>query len=689
VGEARWSSPRARLRVLRLERVDNDYVQFDLGPTHRITLHGRRSRLSSPRLAAVPYTYPTGWSALAMAPHAEPGARVILDGEPVPEIDGAEAPVRLEGVPVGITVFEAHVALADLVVEGKPTRTDAPAIAFAPAGGSIDAPTSARVKARFQVEPDPKTELALGGPFVGLGDGASASVWLELLPDRLVLRRERWVLAEAPLTRPSQSGVLVLERRVDAWRGALRRPGQEVPTAELEVIHPLPLRVPAAQAAWGSTAPRVRFAEVTLHGGPLDAARAELDATYAASGDPGQAARLLADPEPQGPLEQLRLGALHTVSASDPTWVAPGLRGAPNAGARRAVAAEAGAWLERAAEGLTAAGDAKLREAAQARAALAWIHAGDGVRAEAAAEALVQAAGLPAARAAFDALFLDRGAPALLTTFLDRTASVLGPEAREAGLRVVRVLAPERSAEVSGGLASLLMHQRPDPGTAAGRATLERALTLYTEADAPNLPTENREAARNGRGEVLLQLGRVEEALPLWERAASESNRYYEWTMLATCQTALGDLRGALVSQLTALARSPGNRALVRGLLRALDALAATGQHSGLVACALLAVERVHPGVVPEARARARALAEGAPEEPTADGHLALYARACLGETTVALTQGKGPGATLARARAGAPGDRRALFRYARESRVVHTLASLDPELAPLLQRRR
>ncbi len=665
LGEARWEGLRLTLRVRRVEPVDSENFAVRLGAGDGASqLHwSGRSRVLGTARVKVPLAL-DAWTSLDFAPGAAPGKRVRAGGVPLEALDAAAG----RGAPLGgvrFSVFEAHVALADVTVEGAPRRPDRPALAWAP--GAVG--RNARLAAAFSAG---GAAGASGGPVLALGDPAGEAYLLELDPLRgLCLRRGERLLAVAPVPRVQQErpGWLALEREGELLRGEVTLGDARY---ELTVADPLPLTAAALRAGYGSSAPALTFEAVAVHTRPATAGGATLPA------DPAAALAAL-EAAGDAPRTRWRRGALRLARAASPDWLAPELAG-PRAGpARAAEARRAAVDLEAAAAALE---DSPARRDALARALAARIAAADGEAAEARARELVADAGLERAREVFAALHWLEGRPVALEQLVSGVCSVRDVPTRDAGMRAALVLVPEEEARLCRERASNLRvaRPRPDPRTPEGRARLEQALQLLERAlTLGDDPTE----VHGYTADTLMDLGRFEQAAVAWTRALAAKDHWWGYTRRALCLAQLRRFREALLSALGAL-RCARTRGDVHDLVAKLAQAAAQSGAPGLAAVAAVALgEELPEGPRAQLRAQARELARVATAQLGPEADLARYAQVWLGEPLPPEHDpAAGPLALLAPARAGDAAARAALREAVRLDETVRQLALLDRELA-------
>jgi tetratricopeptide (TPR) repeat protein len=635
VGGARWRSAAVSFEARRRRTVDRDSFQVRLGqrtpgPVLSFTGLGRHvsaaigSRAGGTATCALPLD---GWLAVSLAPGAPAGARVLLDGAPVPALE-ATFEARPPDTIVILTFDEADLVLRGLEVEGEPLRLGSPALATAPAGG---APW--RVALAFERLDATGHD---GGPLVALLDAEGRAIALELDGPRLLLRRDDEALAVADVG-DVRRGWLLLERDGGALRG-LAGLG-EAGAVTLEAADPF--GGPGVRAAWGSSGPRVRALDVEVVAAGVDgpAASPALDAWRGAARD---------------------LARLACPRRADLSLAGKASEQRARRGALARASAEA---LELAAGSLSGV----VRRDAQARAALGYALAGlttdaDRLTSQALAE------GDARAREAFDALGPGFDAHRGLVDLLVKGWSPLeSPDLRDAMLTIARRVVPERDAELSLHEGEVLYERGRD---GEGRPAWERALARYRHARAAGgdltliAPRE---------GGVLDLLERREEALVAWREATRLNPDYvWWWRELARDLAALGHLDEAVVAALGGAARGGGNpthRALV------LELSTRPGVAPGVMLAAAWAVSRGVDRAVEE-----RVVVAARAARDAAAGRDADLMALVLGE---APPPGERPTATLARAARGEPDALAALSLAAAADDLVRHLALLDPALAP------
>ncbi|MCO5171432.1 MAG: tetratricopeptide repeat protein [Planctomycetes bacterium] len=247
----------------------------------------------------------------------------------------------------------------------------------------------------------------------------------------------------------------------------------------------------------------------------------------------------------------------------------------------------------------------------------------------------------------------------------------------QAALAAAEVLAPERLGLDAGAPRRRGPRAPPRPRTPAGRAALTRR-RVFERARAAGAPPREVDATH---ADVLMDLGRLEEALAVWDRALAHSaDHWWAWLRRGLCFQDLGRPDEALEAMLGALSFAPARADLQEAVL----ALAG-GAPPGLAGAALVALadargEPTGSPVWQAALERAR-LGQG---DGGRDGDLARYVLARSGAAPP--PSHARPTAVLAGACAGDARARDELAAAARRDRLVLHLARLDPALAPLLE---
>ncbi len=699
VGRARWLEPRISFSFRRSSEVDLDAFGVQLGSDResRLSFEGRSGRAAVGR-ESVPFSLGDVWHGVTFAPAAPPGERVVLDGQPVPALDiGAAAPTA--PTPILLRINEADMAFTAVEVEGTPRRPDVPASAETPTEAlSI----SARVAASFVRSSDDPGD---GGPFVALGDRDGERITLELDRHDLVLRVGDQLIASAEVTRADLSeGWLTLERRADLVT-ARARLGEVGRSVLLEGATPAPLRIHQVRTFYGSTAPAVRFRDVTVHdgGGDRGDARASLDRA-AASG----ALAPVDDARPaRSPVEGWRRGARLLAAVTDPHEAAPehfggGAGAGPGrepdavhdaAAARRAIARRAVTLLEGAAAEL----EGVARADALARAVLAAVVTRDAEAAVRLADELVRSVGATEARTRVDHLRTDPvdGRPALVRR-LGAGWGVLSwdPETAHAALEAADVLAgddDEAHASVLFHRAALTFARSEGPGRPPDPAAIDEALDLLDRADALGHSIARIESKRASLHEAA---GRPRDALAAWRRFIDhEPGHYTAWQRRSHLAEGLDRRDEALGSMLRALGVAARLSAKLlldlsqREADRDRPARALTGRWSFI-----LRADEAGITIREEARLdllrQAEQLDQASPK--TREGDLARWVRATAGTSIPADRLGSGPVGDVVRARALVEDDRDGARRLIRavddgDDELARALLRLDDELRPLL----
>ena len=646
VGRAAWLRPRLTVDLRRVAAEDADIVEALVGAGHglqraALVFSGRKLRVSvGPGQAR--YALAEEWTPVAFAPGAPSGERVRVGDLDTTALDAAADRVPEAGG-VAFSLTEANLGLRRVVVEGEPLRTDAPALAWAPAGAT----GAARVSAAFLLA----RESARGGPVLALGRDESARLEATLEGELRLTHADRLIAhRELPRDALEQGGWLALEAAGPLLRGELHTPRGDW---RVEGADPWRAAPPGPlEAGYGSSGPRVTFGPVEVWS--------------------------LAPRTPAGDLARWRAGAEVLRTVADPTAVPEALRGGSALGERTAEARRAAGLLAEAG----GRADGAVQADALARAALAWALAGDPSEAAAAAERLVAAVGQGPGAARVDALATWEGRPSLLDLLVRGLAPPAALRIRMAGMEAALVLVPERRPSTLVGIAGNIRLSRPRADTPEGRGALELALTKFAEAAAAGAPPGEVEGPW---ADTLMDLGRYAEALAHWERVR-HVDYWWNFRRRGDCLRALGRAAEATVAFLGALRLAPGRPDVHQALGQLIQQAQAQGQR-GLAAAALVALgrlldEQTRSQVLP----RARALASKAADAATADGDLARYALACTGGAPGAAASER-PEATLAAARGGDPEARERLGAAARRAEVVLHLAHLDPELRSLLDR--
>jgi serine/threonine-protein kinase len=674
IGDARWEAPRVSFGS-RAEYVDMTTFTVSVGEdaqgsgARTLTLDGREQYATTGR-RNVAYRKPLVAHPVTFAPGAAAGSRVLLDGRCVEPLDADSA---LGPAPGGLafTFNEGRFTIDDLAVEGRPVRPDVPATATAP----VSLGFWARVLASFSCEKE-----GSGGPFVALGAAGEDRVSLELDGSVLRLRHGEALLAsiEVPGPRPAR-GWLALERRGPSLE-AIAAVGTE--TRTISLVEPLPLAAKSVRASYGSTAPRVTFEEVLVHGGPEPSPASAFD-LLAATGHLDEADQVLAHSEALVTAEsKWRFAALALARVSDPRWAEPSLVGPPQLGERRQTARRAEQLLAEAAPGLPL----PARKDALARMILADVVAGEPDRAHAAALQLVELEPQATARARVDALERELGQPVLVKRLLAGYGGFSYEGTDETGVAArdaVLVLADDRVAEIA----------RLDALDAKRRKNFAGALAALERARASGY--EPRVVIEDDMGDLV---GEPPRALEYYRRALvlDPGNRSV-WDKVAKIENSLGHIEAieAALASFACWSARPGARdALIR-----FGSVAEDRGHVGLAAACLLAILETDDAPRDDMRTHALALARRAVAPPPSpdrirDGLLAAYvAQACgdpfpldpLDRSTAPLTK-------LRRARlivdAHDEAGARAVLREAiHEDPFVHALARLDPVLSLLLDR--
>ncbi len=709
VGRGRWIEPRVRVRLTAAREVDHDSVFLRAWPARResFVLDGRSgiARFGGGE-QAVPFDLVVNHD-LTLEIDTGDGGRITLDGRHLDALDRSLASLHtLEPTPVLVGLSEAAWRIASIEITGRLARADRPARATV-RGPALS--TTARVAVAFEVDGE-----GSGGPFVEIGTPAGERLVAELDGTRLVVRLGDVELGAAEVAASTRrpSGVLVLERRDDILRAeaTVRAADGDDETGVVEVALPWPVAVHEAAAAWGSTAPRVRFDAVAVDVGGGDDDRSSADAAIARGASLDEIAAILDpdaivdDPGRRG-RRCWRLGAERLARVTDPERVPPALVGPsgdpPDHTERRrrtrrrgVLAREALALLEEAAERLD---DPVARSDVLARACVAAVVAGQPDAAEALLRGLLRACpSREVARERLDRLEPGRPVDGWVESFSRGSGvAALEVEIADAGLRVAAGL-------VEPQLVGKILYQRAEvahvrarnvtsgPITGAPpRAVVdhgERALALLAEA-ARATPWETSEyRVARCRGEVLVTLGRWANARDALRSAIEHSPRpeWYLHSQLAHSLGALEQPEEACLEALTAFGLAP------RQMASQLERLGADLHQARLLGRGdvVLLLARTVSGVgrdevIDHAERMLNAGAVGV------EADFALYAILRAGGVPPPDAEpGAGPGGDLVRARLAAlrgdADEARRLLRSARRDRFVAAFVALDPELEGL-----
>ncbi len=675
VGRAFWTEARL-VMDLRAETIDATNMALTRRPASgpKLGMEARRgwlyagSAASAASLARASFAFPGPWRRLEVDTSRERG-RVLVDGREIAGLgDGLAPDDRPSAIVLNIT--EMALSVGSFEVTGRAHRGDHAARALVPgplAGG-------ARIEATFR-----RDGPGVGGPLLALVSAEGDAIELEADRSDLVLRHGRRELARARLgEEPPRRGRLVLERRADALIGRFEpdpEDADEVAAVQLAAGDPFPLRGGGVRAAYGSTAPRIRFDEVTVFGAieadPLLAAfdAAADGALLDAVGGPSARARW-------------RAGAarLRTVveSAAAPAGVF-GERGAPR---RLQVGLAATTDLLAAAAGL----EGPARTDALARAVLAAVVAG---QLELAREAALAVATEPDGRRVLDELHVFGGDPMLLTVLAE--GWIVSPADDEASYETALEAADLVLADGDPRRGAVLHRKALLYGFHRGHG--EEALELLGRARRHGMDPVvcDGDAAR-----LLARLGRYDEALARFEAALAGRPDvwFYWWSMGAVLA---GEGRGAEAVEAFVAALSYANRPnlavdLRRILLEGAETIAPGHLAAGfLVLHQLVRPESLPEGAHAQLRVRALAAAARASGDPmtSRDAALATHVRVVLGERPRLPDAGGPPVLVLTRLRlrsaSSADDARRRMTEASALDRFVGALARIDPVLAPFI----
>jgi len=678
LGDGRWAEGAVEVRAERTGGADGGAWALRLGDVDgsaSLTVAGPSGAVAvRPGSGAAPARRPGAWPGrVRFAPGAGPGQRVVLDGAAAEDLDAALAPGPPAG-PLRIRLVEVDLVLRDLAVIGRVLRPDraARAVVPAPVGTEVSAALAFTREAR-----------GLGGPFLGLAPSEGPPLRLELDGERLILRRGGERLAEAPLAAgpgggappsgPPRAGWLALERRGDVAVGAAELADGR--RGRLEAALPEPLGA-GLRVTYGSTAPELEVRAACVHAGSDDPARRAFDA-----GGGGVRRVIDAGVDDRGDDAEgtgaWRRGALLLGAASDVRRAPAPVWGPDDAGRRR-LAARAAVLLEDA-EGRL---ERPLRLDAAARAVWARALAGDAAGARVAAERLIALEGRSAARARVAAL--RRGEdeePVLLARLAAGTTPRAAPDVRLAAAEAAATLGGAPVTELVTAQARALLELARAAKPLRRAELLEDALARLRRPDAP--ASGERLVAE---GEVLLALGRPEEAAARWDRYLERrAGDWRGWLQRARCRSRLDRPAAALEDAIVALSLAPLQAPARRTAGELAERCAGRPDARGLAAMALiLLADRAPESEARRLRTRAEELAI-APGPSSARARLAgRYVLERLGHGGIPAPDPRIPLSALGLARDGDAGAVALLSAARSEDPLVAAVIRLDPKLADL-----